>query len=329
MSNLIDASPEAAAWVQQAIIANEGARAFGKSLGSVIWTNTKGPDGVPVAGDDPLDLIAEINSTGLPLFKGHDPGFPVGRVVAARLFENPVAGKFVAAILGFYDDNKRLNFSDLAVDPFPPASSPAALNELDANAWLEFATDPREVDTQWANEVLRDFPLKVKRVELSHNAAEAQSELIRIGLVFVALVWNPFVTTVATEAGKAAYAGIHQWMRGLWSKLSERNNPIVVVQSHQDGCEVSFIFRGKDVKLLYEAHDALPLAAVQAATLISSMKSNGAIPTSVIYEFEQPRWYPAYAILESGQIVSDRNLLIAIEQLPRGLSIGIRKQELD
>jgi len=74
--------------------------------------------------------------------------------------------------------------SDLDVDPSPPVSSPAALNELDSNTWAEFATDPRDVDVRWVNEVLRGIPIKVKRVELSHNAAEAQSELIRVGLVW-------------------------------------------------------------------------------------------------------------------------------------------------
>jgi len=177
--------------------------------------------------------------------------------------------------------------------------------------------------------VLQGAPLRVERAELSHNAAEPQAELIRIGLIYMALVWNPFVTAIATEAGKDAYFGIRQWLRSLWTKLTERQNPVVVVQSLQNGCEVSFLFRGKDVKQHYDAHDALPIAADQAAKLIASMKSKRAIPISLVYEFEQSRWFPSYAILNGGQIVSDRKLLIAIEQLPTGLSIGVRKRKRD
>lgn len=259
------------------------------------------------------------------MFRGHDPGFPVGRTVAARLFSHSSRGKFVAAILVLYEDDKKLSFRGLNLDPLPSASSPAVLDGLDPNTWVEFATDPREVDEQWVQEVLNDPPITIKAVELSHNAADAQNELIRIGLVFMALVWNPFVTTIATEAGKSTYAAIHDWLRSLWKKLADRSNPIVVVQSRQSECEVSFIFRGKDVELHYQAHGAMSLAAAQAALLISSMKRSGIVPASLVYEFDKSRWFPSYAILDSGQIISDRGLLIALEQLPKSLSIGIRK----
>ena len=83
------------------------------------------------------------------------------------------------------------------------------------------------------------------------------------------------------------------------------------------------------MKQNYDAHDALPIAAAQAAKLIADMKSKRAAPTSLVYEFEQSRWFPSYAILNGGRIVSDRNLLIAIEQLPTGLSIGTQKRKSD
>jgi hypothetical protein len=322
MRNLIDDTPEASAWIGRASTEYSKDRIFGKIASGVIWTDDPGPDGEPIGGVDPSDYIAEINAKGLPMFRGHDPGLPVGRVVAARLFSHPNGVKFVAVILGQYEDRQRLSFGELEVDPFPTVFSPALLNPLDDDSWLDFATDPREVDAKWADEVLRDAPLSVKRIDLSHNAAEAQGELIRIGLAFAVLVWNPFVTAIATEAGKDTYAAVVQWLRGLWKKLTERQNPLVVVQSNCDGCEVSFLFRGKDVKQHYDAHDALPIAAVQAVRLIASMKNKCAVPASLVYEFEQTRWVPSYAILSNGQIISDCNLLIAIERLPTALSIG-------
>ena len=245
MHDLIRDTPQASAWVDRAIIEHSNDRVLGKIVGGVPWTDEAGPDGGPVGSIEPSDLIAEINTKGLPMFKGHDPGFPVGRALAAKLFTSPSGIRFVAAILTLYEDRHRLSFSELHLDATPTVSSPAILASLNDDCWLDFATDPREVNSHWADEVLRDAPLRVKRIELSHNAAEAQGELIRIGLVYAALVWNPFVTTIATEAGKDAYAAIRQWLRSLWDRLTECRNPVVVVQSYQDGCEVSFLFEGR------------------------------------------------------------------------------------
>ncbi len=329
MRDLVRDTPEALAWVERGTAEYSNERVFGKITFGVIWTDAPGPDGEPVVSVDPLDLIAEINAKGWPMFRGHDPGFPVGRTVAAKLFTSLGGVKFVAVILGLYEDRQRISFASLEIDPTPTASSPSILGPLNDDCWLTFAADPREVDAKWVDEELRDAPLRVERIELSHNAAEAHTELIRITLAYVALVWNPFVTAIASEAGKEAYAGIRQCLRCVWNKLAERRNPIVVVQAYQDGCEVSCLFRGKDVNQHYDSHDALPIAAAQAAKLIASMKCSRAVPTSLVYEFEQSRWFPSYAILTDGRIVSDRNLLIAIEQLRTDLSIGVQRSKKD
>ena len=285
-----------------------------------------GTDGEPVDIGDPSAYVAEINTTGLPKFRNNEPGIPVGRVIAAELFTSPAGVKFAAVIFGIYEDQQRVSFASLGLDPIPVASSPAVLEELNDGYWLDFGTDPREVDTQWTDEVVQSAPLRVERIDLSHNAAEAPGELLRIGLAYMVLVWNPFVTAIATEAGKSTYAGIHHWLERLWNKVSELRNPIVDVQSYQDGCRVSFLFRGKDVKRHYAAHEALPIAAAQAAKLIAGLKAKRAAPVFLVYEFDEPRWFPSYALLADGRIVSDRALLIATEQLPMGLSIGSQKR---
>jgi hypothetical protein len=76
MSTLIDDLPEAAAWAKQAIIDHSNSLGLGKPVSAVIWTDLKGPDGVLVGADEPTELIAEINTRGLPLFRGHEPGIP-------------------------------------------------------------------------------------------------------------------------------------------------------------------------------------------------------------------------------------------------------------
>jgi hypothetical protein len=190
---------------------------------------------------------------------------------------------------------------------------------------IEIATDPREVDSEWLDDALGDAPQEIVRHQLSHNAADAVQELIRIGLPYILLVWNPFVTSVASEAGKQTYAALHQWLRQLLERLAGRPQPIVSLQSIQRECEVAFLFRGNDVKQNYAAHGRLSVAAAQAAQLIDNMRTRGVAPRTLTYEFdaEADRWYPSFAELHDGKIVSDHNVLIAIEQLPSQLSLGL------
>jgi hypothetical protein len=168
-------------------------------------------------------------------------------------------------------------------------------------------------------------PMPVQRQELSHNALDAPHELIRVGVIYMSLVWNPFTTSVAGEAGKDAYIALKSWIRKLVEKISERKNPILEIQSHHDECHISFIIRGTNVKRNYAAHDALQLAASQAAALVANMKAAGAAPKKLVYEFHKDDdiWFPSFAELHDGRFISDNSALIAIEKLPRGLSLGL------
>jgi hypothetical protein len=325
MSYLIAETPEASKWIAHEKSKRTGDCVFGSFQAGVMWVDEPCPDGEMIGGTDPSPIIDEINNEGWPLYRGHDPGFPSGRSIAAKLFVTPNGKSFVVAILGFYVDELRLSFDDLGVDSNPEASSPLVLDAIPNNCWLDIATDPREVDSRWLENVLHNAPLQVVHRELSHNAEDWQNELIRIGLVYASIVWNPFVTTVAQEAAKDVYAGIRKWLGNFWSELSSLRNPVVSLESHTEGCCVSFLIRGKKVKQHYEAHNALPIAAAQAAILIKSMRSQNADPLEIIYEFDShdSQWFPSYAILKDGRFVSDRNILIALEQHPTGLSIGI------
>jgi hypothetical protein len=188
---------------------------------------------------------------------------------------------------------------------------------------LYIGTDPREVDPKWLKNVLCDAPLPVVQDELSHNAEDHLHELIRITLPYALLLWNPFVTTFTQELAKDVY----KWFRNLLGKLSSLKNPVISIQSDQDGCCVMFLIRGKDTKCHYDAYDSLSTTAAQAANLISSMRSRNVAPLTLVYEFDPhvTRWFPSYATLEDGRLVSDRNILIALEQLPTELSIGFHK----
>jgi len=326
MASLIDETPDAKAWVDRYIAAPPHGAGLGRMVSATIWTDGYLENGEPLGGSDPSVMVAEINDRGWPLTHGHDPGLPAGRVIAARLFVSPNGTRFIAAILAYYEPDHLRSFRALGIDPSPQAAPPESL-PLFPNMHIQVGVDRREVADSWVEELLQTPPVPVKRVNLSHNAAESVVELIRIGLPFAALVWNPLIRTIGEQAGKDIYAGVTRWLHRLWEKVKELRDPIIEIQSQQVGCTVSFLLRGRNVQQHYEAHAALSGAAVQAGSLINSFRERNLRPISLVYEFEQSRWVPSFAVIEGGQIVSDRGILIAYEQVPKSLSMGLLLNE--
>jgi hypothetical protein len=118
---------------------------------------------------------------------------------------------------------------------------------------------------------------------------------------------------------------LHDWVKKLLNTLSERRNPILEIQSNHNGCYISFMFGGTDVKRHYMAHDAQPAAAAQAVSLIENLLRANAAPKFLVYELhsEHDVWFPSFAELHDGRFTTDNNLLIAAEKVPTGLSLGI------
>lgn len=312
-------------WVNEALIRHSNG-IYGKLVSGVIWTDACGEDGELIIPANPVNLVDDINNKPFILLESHDPGNPKGQVLESAYFEDDNGTKFIAAIFGYYYGGNVLEFSQLGLD-IATGNLPKTLPPLPDNAWIEFATDSREVDSLWLEQVTSNAPVKIKLTELSHNTADATHELIRIGIGFLAIVWNPFVTSIASEAGKRTYTAIHEWLRKLLGKLADRRNPILEVSSFQHECQVAFLFRGKDIKIHYAAHDLLADAGVHAAQLITALNSLGNPVRQLTYEWnkEANRWYPSYAVLDDNKIIVDSITLIAVEKLPSGLSLGIRK----
>jgi hypothetical protein len=327
MAHLIEETSDAAAWVQEHFSVPPRAESLGRLLSAVIWTDSHWQDGEPIGGDDPAVVVNEINEQGLPLLHGHDPGRPAGRIIAARAFTSPSGVRFVATILAYYTPELALSFYSLGVDPFPTFTLPISLPSLDG-VEPQFGVDRRDVTASWIAEVLEDTPFPVTQVDLSHNDAESLKELVRIGLPYAALVWNPAAKAIGEQAGKDIYAAIQHWLQRIWKKVEKLRGPIVDVQAHYHHCTVSFLLRGRDVDQHYAAHAALPAAAAQAAQLIDNFRKKNLPLNTLTYEFEQGRWFPSYGIVVDGRIISDPGLLIAFEQIPKSLSIGLlRKNE--
>jgi hypothetical protein len=118
----------------------------------------------------------------------------------------------------------------------------------------------------------------------------------------------------------------------IWivDKVSELDNPILEIQSHYDGCTVSFILRGNTVEEHYEAMGKLSAAAIQAQHLITNLRVQDKAAVLLVYEFdkESNRWYPSFAELSDGTLVTDNKKLIAEQELPTGLSLGLLSKRI-
>lgn len=329
MSDLLSCTPAAREWADSAML-RLSSGIFGKLVGGVIWTDAKGKDGellVPVAG---TELVSKFNQSPHILLHGHDPGLPKGQVLECAYFESPDRTKFVAAVIGYYAGGDVLSFQQLEMDLTRAAPSPAALPSLPDDFWIQVAADPREVDDLWLDSVTQNAPAQIFRTQLSHNAAESEQELIRVCLTFLALVWNPFVTSIATEAGKAVFEATRAWMKNLLGRLADRRSPVLDIHSHHDGCQISFLLRGTNIQKHYAAHDGLPVAAAHAAKLVANLRAKGSAPRQLVYEFdlESLLWSPSFAVLQDNRIITDNVALISMEQMPSGLSLGLSREKL-
>ena len=329
MSDLVDQTPAAREWMDSAIRRHSNG-IYAQIVSAIVWTDARNIEGDLLVPADPQRLVDKFNSHSFILLQNHDPGKPIGQVLESAYFETADDRQFVTAVLGYYSGGDVMSFQGIGIDAQEFAPSPAHLPSLSDNCWIQLATDPREVDDNWLDQVTTDAPLQIERTELSHNAESAAQELIRLGLVYLAVVWNPFVTSIASEAGKVTYTAIHAWLRKLIDSLAERRNPVLDIHTHQDGCQVSFLIRGKDVKKHYAAHDSLSAAAAQAAKLVMKLKARGTPPRQLVYEFDKERllWHPSFAILDDKRIITDNLALLALEQLPAGLSLGLTRNKL-
>jgi hypothetical protein len=318
-------SPDVLTWVEATRAAYARDPAYGAFRHGILWIDQPGPDGEPIGGSDPSGLIDEIRAKGWPLLHSHDPGMPLGKVVAAQAFVSSTGQAFVVGFLGIYTTEKQLSFSGLGIAPDPPGQSPITLPEPRPDWRIEVAYDPREVAQEWVDPSLNDSPLPVKTVRTSHNAESPLLQVISIGLPYAIILWNPLVKAFATEAGKDIYAGVRHCLRKLFARLKELRRPVLCVQFHLRECQVDFLFRGGDPQSVNEALDGLPGAGAKADALIGHLAARGSSASRAVYEFHlgSGGWYPSYVVLLDGRLVSDRDLLIAVEKLPSGLSLGI------
>lgn len=324
MTDYISQSTAALEWTRSAIERHSDG-VFGTLKSAVIWSDATNEQGDLLVPVDVSILVGSINSHPYLILHEHDPGKPKGQVVECASFETSDGRKFVAAILGFFAGGDVLKFKELDLLNGETVTSPDVLLPIPSDARIHISTDPREVNSAWVDGVVSDAPILVERASLSHNSADAFQELIRLGIPLALLVWNPLITTIATEAGKDTYLAMHKWLKGLLSRLAEHRAPILEIRTHKAGCQVAFLIRGKDVNRHYAAHEALPTAAAHASKLVDKLKERGLPARELIYEFggESPRWFPSYAVLQDGRIVADSRELIAIEHLPSGLSLGL------
>lgn len=332
MGSLVDESPEAEAWIEAAVAAHAGTGIYGSVKGSVVWSDSRDSTDSVILPFDPADVVVKLNERRLPLLRDHDPGRPIGQVLEAAQFTTAGGRAFVAAVLGFYDATILVGFAELGIDTAEVGGEPERLSPLSENFRLMVEADEREVSRLTMADLTREMDVPVEVTRRSHNSAEVAQQLIVFGVPFALLVWNPFVKTFAQEAAKDAYKLARGALKTLVERVGILDNPVVEIQARQYDCTVSFIIRGKSILTHSKANASLSEAALRAHKLLVNLRSAGLKPERLVYEFDRADelWVPSFAELTDGRLVSDHLSLIAVEDLPTGLSLGLTVQsELD
>lgn len=321
-------TPQAKHWVEKAL-ERYGPPDFAHVASAVFWTDERDASGELLVEADPTALVASHHRDPAVLLQGHDPGRPVGQVLEVAAFVTPEGRHFVAGIVGYYGRDGAMTFAELGLANVDMGQW-LELDVLPSDDRIELAADPRDLPDGWLDEVMSDAPPTTVRVEMSYNAAETTQELIRIALAFGAL-WNPFVKAIATEAGKDVYGATRDWIKAVLARSRRLKSPAISLEGYYRGCHVSFLIRGTNPATHAAAYEGLTEAAVEAATLVARLEARGMPPTGLVYEFDEAagRWYPSYARLASGRIIVDSPMLIAtLQDLPKGLSLGMRKVDM-
>lgn len=325
VSDLIQDSPNAQIWIEAAIEKYTNLGAYDRIASAVVWSDAVGDNGELILPVDPEEIVLMINRAHLPLLDGHDPGRPLGQILESSYFTSQAGRCFVAAVLGYYGQANLIRFEDLGINVEEISPYPQQLPPLGSNLRIDVEADPREVDPVTLAHITGDLDVPVEIVERSHNSAEAVQQFVAIGVPYALLVWNPFITIIAQEAGKDVYKKTRSALAKILERVGVLENPVCEIQAYQSGCTVSFIIRGKGVKHHRQANALLSDAARKAHRLIENLKRADLTPVKLVYEFDRDEelWAPSFAKLADGRLLSDNLVLIAAEDLPKGLSLGL------
>lgn len=331
MASLVSDCPEAELWLASEMAAQTDKDIYGHIKASVIWSDARDEKGNIITPFDPAEIVAKINQSPLPLQHDHDAGRPLGKVLQAAHFRTRAGASFVAAVLGFYDQKNVARFETLGIDVLETAPTPLTLPSLPENFRLVVEADPKEVSSKAISNIVGDLGALVQVERRSHNSADVLQQVLAITALFTVLVWNPFVKTIAEEAGKDAYKAARDGLKQLIERAGLLNKPLVEIHSHQGDCTVSFIIRGKGKGRYARANASLSAAALQARRLIDNLLDAGVAPVRMVYEFglEEEIWSPSFVELSDGRLLSDSLVLIAVENLPVGLSLGLSVREVE
>jgi len=210
----------------------------------------------------------------------------------------------------------------------PHVNPPSELPTLPESTFIELAFDPRDVDPIWGEQMASCAPVRVQQAHLSLNALESTQDFIQVGVLFMTLVWNPFVTSIANEAGIDTYKKVREWLELLARKASDLRNPVLQIESYHKGCQLLFFIRGGDRNLNQAAAKDISEAANQAERIVNHYLENGGIRVLAFeYDRKLNAWYPSYAKNTKGALVTDNRKLIVVGSLPQELSLGFKMED--
>ncbi len=325
MGDMVDAFPPALEWVEDALRGARQSDRFALVRSAVIWTATTLPSGETCGGADG-DAVARRLLRGVLVFgDGHAALQPVGWVVNAAMFAPADAPAFVAAVIGFYDNERTPSLSEPAEYAFrPPEHRPPTDAEL-TKGLVVVGAHHREIDSTWLRDLVATAPLGVSATidwEYRHSIEvhEILTFVVHPGLLALAASSNARVKAVFDWCFDQLAAGF---------LATTKQDTHILLETNVRNCTVRFHIPAKSPAVILQAREGIEEAVGRARALVESMSSQGIALREVKYRFDvcERVWVPWYAASDDGTLHKHPGLLISHEGLPDGLSLAGRYEE--
>lgn len=278
----------------------------------------------------------QINNRTLWFGVNHDPLIqPYARAIAAKLLYAPDTKIFALFLVtGCYDVNNYPKFIDIGID-----LSKVEINDSDIPPFnlektkIKIGFNKQEI----SNAIVRELEKEInespefveKDIDYRYRKAVDPVTTISIAIPIWLIIANPFskkfLEIYAEEAAKHSIKIIKWIIKSIINKVNQIKNERVLIEYESPcrGCHFQYLIDTKDTNKITKATKLLYQAGYSSIFLYQNLKTYDV--QKIIYKFDtdNEQWIPIHAITKKLGIISDKPVLIALDNLP-GLSIGGR-----
>ena len=339
--NLIEAVPEARAFIQSVLYAPEryflfNNEPFERFEAGVFSTSTVDSHNDQILPEAIEDMAEQLRQNPIWINVQHDPRIhPIGRVLTAAAFYDKTSNTyFLAGVYGYFDPDKLPRLGKLASDMAIGFDDDLLLlpaGDL-PGPQVSVAFSRVEFEESAVAELVASAPGTVSRrlgVE-TRKALESISPILSISVVLWLLMSNPFSKAFLGRLGERAADAVVDLF--IWLKQevvnflkSDNRELTICINTERDNVRLEFLLDSKmKPEVLRNAIDMLPTAA-RAAVQFVELTDEKLQLVRIVYSFDEDHgeWRPLYALSKTAGVLAAKPTKVDTSVFG-GLSVGAR-----